>query len=54
MAITTIQIIENIGNGSYGSVFKAICLKTGRIVALKVMKNLNKTEYEYIKILREI
>jgi len=33
------KIIEVIGKGSYGCVSKAKCLQTGRIVALKVMKN---------------
>lgn len=33
------KLIKLIGKGSYGMVSKATCKKTGRIVALKVMKN---------------
>tara|TARA_B110000285_G_C15131303_1_gene623774 strand:+ start:1666 stop:1893 length:228 start_codon:yes stop_codon:yes gene_type:complete len=33
------KIIEVIGKGSYGCVSKAKCKETGRMVALKVMKN---------------
>ena len=43
-----------IGKGSYGCVSKAKCRFTGKLVALKVMKNQTKTEYEIIKLLREI
>jgi serine/threonine protein kinase len=48
------KIIQLIGKGSYGCVSKAKCLETGNIVALKVMQNNNSTEYEFIKLLREI
>ena len=48
------QIIEVLGKGSYGCVSKAKCLKTGRIVALKIMENQTNTEYDTIKLLREI
>lgn len=48
------KIIEVIGKGSYGCVSKAKCKETGRMVALKVMKNQTLTEYELIKLLREI
>ena len=43
-----------LGNGSYGVVSKAKCLKTGREFALKIMKNEPKMEYEVIKLLREV
>lgn len=33
------KVIEIIGNGSYGTVSKATCLKSGKTVALKIMKN---------------
>jgi serine/threonine protein kinase len=46
--------MQVIGKGSYGCVSKAKCLETGTIVALKVMQNKNSTEYEFIKLLREI
>jgi hypothetical protein len=43
-----------IGKGSYGCVTKAKCRRTGRDVALKVMQQQSQTEYEIIKLLREI
>jgi mitogen-activated protein kinase 1/3 len=48
------EIIEMVGNGSYGTVMKAKDLKTGENVALKVMKSQPKMEYEIIKLLREL
>ena len=48
------EILGYIGKGSYGCVSKARCRETGRLVALKVMKNSQLTEYELIKLLREI
>lgn len=48
------QILDVLGKGSYGCVSKAKCLKTGRIVALKIMENQTNTEYDTIKLLREI
>lgn len=43
-----------IGKGSYGTVSKGICLATGRIIAVKILINQCKTEYNTLKILREI
>jgi serine/threonine protein kinase len=48
------EVIEMVGNGSYGTVMKAKCHKTGIFVALKVMKSQPKMEYEIIKLLREL
>ena len=48
------DIIGYIGKGSYGCVSKAKCKSTGRLVALKIMKNSKLSEYEVIKLLREI
>jgi serine/threonine protein kinase len=48
------KILQVIGKGSYGCVSKAKCIETGEIVALKVMQNKSSTEYEFIKLLREI
>ena len=48
------EVISLIGKGSYGCVSKALCIETGRKVALKIMKNTTVTEYEIIKLLREI
>ena len=33
------DIIKLIGEGSYGTVSKAVCKKTGRMVALKILIN---------------
>jgi len=43
-----------VGKGSYGCVFKAKCKQTSREVALKLMINQADTEYDAIKVLREI
>ena len=48
------EIIEMVGNGSYGTVMKAKDKHTGVTVALKVMKSQPKMEYEIIKLLREL
>ena len=48
------EILGYLGKGSYGCVSKARCKETGRLVALKTMKNSQLTEYELIKLLREI
>ena len=45
---------ELLGRGSYGTVSKGLCKATGQTVALKVMVNQTKTEYDCIKVLREI
>ena len=47
-------MIEVLGKGSYGLVSKATCKKTGRTVAIKLMENQTSTEYDSIKLLREI
>ena len=43
-----------IGKGSYGCVSKAKCRITGQFVAIKIMENHTDTEYDTIKILREV
>lgn len=48
------EIIEMVGNGSYGTVMKAKNKTTSELVALKVMKSQPKMEYEIIKLLREL
>lgn len=48
------EIVELIGNGSYGVVSKGKCKVTGRSVALKILKSQPKMEYEIIKLLREL
>ena len=46
--------MKKIGQGSYGEVIKAQNKKNGQIVAIKLIKNINNSEYETKKILREI
>lgn len=43
-----------LGAGSFGQVMKARHLKSGRIVAIKLMKNLFDSEYASKKLLSEI
>jgi len=45
---------QTIGKGSYGFVVKAVHRASGKMVALKIMKNPVVTEYEIIKLLREL
>ena len=48
------EVVEVIGNGSYGCVSQGKCKTTGRTVALKIMKSEAVMEYEIIKLLREV
>lgn len=48
------ELVEMIGNGSYGFVAKGKCKRTKELVAIKIMKNETKLEYEIIKLLREL
>jgi len=48
------EIIKLVGKGSYGKVSKAKCKQTGKFVALKVLKYKHKSDYDLIKVLREI
>ena len=48
------EVIEVIGNGSYGCVSQAKCKVTGKTVAMKIMKSEAVMEYEIIKLLREV
>ena len=48
------EILELLGKGSYGYVSKGKCKTSGRQVALKVMEAQTNTEYDKIKLLREI
>ena len=48
------DLIELIGEGSYGTVSKGLCKTTGKTVALKILVNQTTTEYDAIKVLREL
>lgn len=48
------EVIEVVGHGSYGCVSQGKCKKTGRLVAMKIMRNQATMEYEIIKLLREL
>ena len=47
------KIVEYLGEGSFGKVFKAREISTGRILAVKKMSN-NNSEKKYSKIIKEI
>lgn len=42
------EVEKVLGKGSYGSVLKACCRNTGRLVALKIMINEAESEYDVI------
>ncbi len=46
--------MEIIGKGSYGFVAKGKCRITNRVVALKIMIDQAKQEYDCMRVIREI
>jgi serine/threonine protein kinase len=48
------MILELLGEGSFGQVVKAQHIKTGKLYAIKLIKNVFKDEFSARKILREI
>ena len=48
------SILEKVGEGSYGQVFKAQCVFTDQIVAIKHVKGFRKHDYDCVKLVREI
>jgi serine/threonine protein kinase len=48
------EIIEKIGQGSFGKVYKANCKMTKKMVAIKHIKHKYSNEYESLKLIREI
>ena len=48
------SIIEKIGEGSFGQVYKAQCLHTDQIVAIKHIKGFSKHDYDCVKLVREV
>jgi len=48
------EIFDIIGKGTFGFVTQGVCKATGRHVALKIMINQVKSEYDCIRLIREI
>ena len=48
------KIQKGLGSGSFGSVVQAQNRKTGQIVAIKLIKDFNKSDYLARMVLREI
>ena len=48
------KIIEKIGSGAFGNVYKAKCKETGQKVAIKHIFDFAENDYNVIKVLREI
>ena len=53
-ALENYDLIDIIGEGSYGEVMEAKCKVTGERVAIKYVKNIYENEYDWVKTLREI
>ena len=45
---------EIVGEGSYGQVIKGKCKKTSREVAIKFIQNVCESDYDCVKVIREI
>lgn len=48
------ELLKVIGRGSYGCVSKAKCKNTGKFVAIKVFEKHTSSEYDTVKLVREI
>lgn len=48
------ELLKVIGRGSYGCVSKAKCKDTGKFVAIKVFEKHSSSEYDTVKLVREI
>ena len=48
------KLEKMIGAGSFGQVAKARCIVTDKIVAIKLIHDINQNEYNYVKIFREM
>ena len=51
---STYEIIESLGKGAYGTVVKAKSLKTGQVVAIKLIQDIQKDAYMMRKVIREL
>ena len=52
--ITYYDLEEVVGEGSYGQVIKGVCKKTHRDVAIKFIQNVCESEYDCVKVIREV
>ena len=48
------KLLSFIGEGSYGTVIKGYCRNTETPVAIKLVSNFTKYEYDCVKLIREI
>ena len=48
------ELVSPLGEGAFGQVFRANCRKTGKPVAIKLVKNFDESEQASIKVVREI
>ena len=48
------EIIDVLGEGSYGKVAEAKCRVTGETVAIKYINDLGDTDYDWVKVIREL
>lgn len=48
------ELLSVIGRGSYGCVSKAKCKRTGKLVAIKIFEKHENSEYDTVKLVREI
>ena len=45
---------EKLGSGSFGAVYEAIHNETGQEVAIKLINNIGRSEYDLVKVIREL
>lgn len=48
------KLLSYIGEGSYGTVIKGYCRNTETPVAIKLVQNFTKYEYDCVKLIREV
>ena len=48
------KLVSYLGEGSYGQVLLGVCRRTDTPVAIKLMQNFSKNDYECVKLIREI